>query len=1667
MRRIIALALTVVFALQTTASAAAPGQMHGPNVQPLLAAIENTFVFALITGHVSRYAAMHAPAPTPMPLRQNVTPPAVFDWRSQVRTLRQGVEHVYGPLPRPNAWKASSDPLAMTASANARRGRPATTARGATPPPIARAHAGSTLHAMATYSSSTAPTTGVNPWWTYEEGAIPGVGKDMLNVANGNLLVQSNDVDIPERGIDLAFRRTYNSQSLEGQANADGSDQGIYGEGWTNNFDERLAYDATNNVISVFDLDGARYDYKANGSGGWTPPPGMQGTSLIPDSSADCYYYWQKKNGTLYLFLAPFSTSCNPAADEAGWGRLAYIAARNHHNLIQLYYSFTNNDASSIGNLTQIRVADAGMNLYLGFTTVNGQPELGTLTRPDGQTILYTYDTRGDLTAVTRPGNAADDATRTQTFTTLTEAYGYYAGTHAMLYAASPRWDLSAGTDGDYRQYLYSTNTASGDVTEIDDIGYMNFTPHDGTSTPLQSGTQSYMNWRSEGFSGWGSGTTTFSDSQGHASAWAYDGSGRVTQTQAWSSPTASLLTQASWDANNDLTATVDPRRNETDYAYDTNGNTIAVAQPQVTTSMGTFRPTALYSYDQFNNLTVYCDPIQSHMGGGDWIGSNPGHPYATGDTLCGAIAGRAHYTYYYSDANEPFGALTDTYSPGGYHHHISYDSNDYGLPIEVQGDAITQNDGTVRTPTQTFAYDPYGNLTGYNKGNGAWTLTYDSLNRNVTRQDPDGVTSYTCYNADGTIALQRSASEYAADSGAACGNVVPANSAGVSYVFDPDGNTLTELHHYACTALSGCQSGVITKWYDGEDRLVEVRQPQDGNDAYAFPWMTRYIYDISGGGTQNITGGATGFLAYGNLYKTQECIQGTSVQISGPTTINTPQPSPPPVSNVPLAPTYSSSCTFQDLRGNTFDALDRSLTKYEVAAGTSPEQTSIYDSNGEYGLLSEKTNPTGQTDALSYDADAQLSSEAFTDGVTPNRSYSYDPDGRQTALTSATLGTQTRTYDADGRVTSTTDPSSEQAPDAVTYGYYPDGLRSTLSLNVPAAMFNQSSLFSYNYRADGLRSSLVAPVVGLGNNTFAWTYTNAGRVSTQSDPLNGMATGQGNTGPGPYTIQPKTLTYDSYGRIASLTLPRGVTPKTNITYDLEDKELGASWGSTSPVYFRLSTRNETSGLDQTGGPYANGAVCQQLNSPGLPTGSCTFDARSGQVLSQQQLVTPGGGPSFTSVQQYGYDAAGREVSDGLICGSAAAITETRSYDTDNHIIAQAIPPLFTPALSQSCGSDGGQQALSYTWDASGRLANFSTTSYYPGSTPSQTTSTESAHWDGDDLLYVGFPSGGTLNGQPVYTMELYIEKLGWLLLTINNSGQVVQNTATIYDRDQSGTAINTHGGTSGLKYASFTQLTIDTVHPYRNGSIQCSGSIVTGRNCNFAPGQVPLAAPSGGPSCELPPGTVNGCGDSMGASSPPVLDAARSDGYYDGNIAIQGVRAYDPNMNQWTSPDAYSGDVHDPMSQHPYMWNNNNPVQYSDPSGYFGLPLINAPAPGIKAITKALGDFARSVWNGFVHVSDGMTSFIGGNSPLDKVPGESAEAPTVLQTGGNTLKTGTIKALGMTRSQANQAMHALKKENGLANDYHSTKIMSNGEVIDAHSGNSYGNLNEYKPGNT
>ncbi len=82
---------------------------------------------------------------------------------------------------------------------------------------------GSTPSPTSSPTQSSLSGTGINPWWRYREENVPGGGHLMVNVGTGNLLLQDDDMTVPHKGIALAFRRTYNSQSGHDVAGSDGS----------------------------------------------------------------------------------------------------------------------------------------------------------------------------------------------------------------------------------------------------------------------------------------------------------------------------------------------------------------------------------------------------------------------------------------------------------------------------------------------------------------------------------------------------------------------------------------------------------------------------------------------------------------------------------------------------------------------------------------------------------------------------------------------------------------------------------------------------------------------------------------------------------------------------------------------------------------------------------------------------------------------------------------------------------------------------------------------------------------------------------------------------------------------------------------------------------------------------------------------------------------------------------------------------------------------------------------------------------------------------------------------------------------------------------------------------------------------------------------------------
>jgi YD repeat-containing protein len=1249
-------------------------------------------------------------------------------------------------------------------------------------------------------------------------------------------------------------------------------------------------------VYTVFDIDGARYDYDAAWpasapNGVYTPRTGNHATLTF---DGQCGYLWTKKSGTTYYFYRPGVQAPCPLTGgvaEGYAGRLYRIIGRNHNTYLTLNYSWDGGNASTSGKISQIAVqSESGLTATLAFADVSGHRLLQQITFPDNATaVRYGYDGQGNLTNVALPANSAGGPSRSETF-------GYQAlATGSVLYwAAGPRWNAACasgcGTDGGWLIFGFGgTTAATSTVSAIFHDAVVNPTIADGTNSgPLQSayasGATQYL---SENYTT-GVGTPTFRDTDGHMTNWVVDGLGRPTQTQECTASAYQgqactgtwLVTNETWDANNNLTSTIDARAAaqgvnsatfQTDYAYDANGNTVAVAEPAVvvqgSSGQVTTRPTKLFSYDVVNGLTnnnvvAYCDEVWTQANARSWdITGNPG----SSDSLCPTTAGSAPtptvptFAYQYPP-EEPFGQLSQSVSATGYHKTYRYDfgpqqGNDFGLPTDVLGDGFTEADGaTFVQAHQTFAYDANGNLTSYGPGVGAWSLTYDGLNRLTSAADPDGFVSRKFYFPDGSLSKTETPAQHAAN---AVGQF--AFDAGVLYGYDLDGNVTSETHHH------GNLTGTTMKFYDGADRLVEVEQPEN-DPTGKLEWFTRYLYDLQAG--SNVTVAGVSFRAYGGLFDTQENL--------GPVT----------------AP-------WRDVRAQEFDALDRMVGKYAFApgSGTTLRKTAFtYDAaNATLGLLSSTADPLGQTTTYDYDAAGRKASVIFGNdgGVTPNRTYVYDAGGRPTRVTSSAYGAQVTRYDADGRVLTVAEGSGGgfTSPAVLGYDYYPDGRRKDLTVQSDAV--TASPLITYLYRGDGARTGLTMQLEG-STFPYSWEYTNAGRVTAQYDPYTGAPV------PSPPPSIPagtlyarKQWTYDPNGELASLKLP-AVGTYTQIGHDLEGavasyhvapygqgdntirlksnvagemasetvQPLGQGEQTLSQAKFDHGTRMVAFGF--TRGPHRPSAGYDTVN--GVPMGTTTW------TVNDSGLQCPSRNTTAES-----YDAASRHTGTAVVSYDTACTQATgsiaTSYDAENHA-----DRISSDTLSRSGEWTGSGFAAAQGWGANGHPV-------VSGRTLPANPAPGSLHYDGNLLLFLTDASG--------HLVYMLPELLGKYVPARNSNGP----SFAVQDRDFADLAVTAHN-----------QSQFDPVD-YFIGA---------------------YSTPKQSFSVELSdPGSTLGIGV---ASWSPYI---HPDGFETTFGTIQGTRISDPNTGTWSTPDAYAGDVHDPMSQRRFMWNRNNPYVYSDPSGY------------------------------------------------------------------------------------------------------------------------------------
>ncbi len=1365
----------------------------------------------------------------------------------------------------------------------------------------------------------------------------------MVNVVNLNFLLAENDVHVPAGGVSLDFSRVYNSESQHDDLNDDNSTPSVYGNRWTNNLDVHIAWSPTQGntgTISVYTADGARDDFTCDVSTTnicAVSTPGIYdllAPTQLGGAGVACQFQLTKKSGVSYIFNAPYQ-GCS--FGQGSYGRLQAIDARNLTFSIQLTYMWSPDD-SNAENITRIIATHEpdGAQLTLNFSQVAGSSppisELSSVERPDGQTLYYYYTTTGELVDVGKPGNnpilvsgeslPAKFADGNDIGTgNLPETYDIeHAG---LLEVCGPRAAIAIinssnnPADGACADFDYSSHQLSDWWTR----GVLNPTPGDNIiASPIQTGESTgFVQWNDTQFfnnmTGEGCGyAATMTDALGHYVVWCYDADDRVTQTVVITNTTsgASVTTAKTWDSNNDVGSTTDARGFTTYFAYDPNGNVVEVSLPSQLTSKGTLRPTYLLDYDQYNNLVDFCDPTNNANNG--W---NP----SQSDTLCES-SGSSHYaTYTYKpDANEPYGCLKNVSPPSAYSWNVTYGGGQCGngQPTTVAAASpYPQDDGSNRQPTQIFSYYSNGMLDMYgddNPHNTVWQYTYtsDKMNRIRSIADPDGVTSYRCYNQDGSIFYTETAQQNSLDDVNSCptvaqleGGIAPPPYA-TSYEYDPDGNTATALHHHGCGGGLGCTAnnsspnkcnrapvllGTSCYFYDGLDRLVEVRQPLSPGDLYSNPWITRYLYDLSGA---QYTFHGNSLLAYGNLFETQELLPATPTV----TVYGTPNPQPTSVSNT----SYVALAAF------AYDGADRLITKYAAIAGagnnstttqTLTWDTSPLDSNLG-GYLGKECNsasppPQGQCQQFDYYPDGQEETFASNDGSVPQRNYTYDPDGRPTKIGAGYANPQTYTYDLDGNLKKASDAGGSDYA-TLTYNRYPDG--SEESLDVSSQALSQKQLFDYSYRSDGPlhtyviddASFLKGSIKNPGQTTLTYAYTDAGRLLSRAESGAAANTGLPETQI-TYTSNPAT------GLIQSETTP--VTNLSTFKYTAESELAEVTpnnpfcyYGAVSFVY---SLRGELGGSTacppqySIGSNFANGVAVQSGSMP--QSNSWTWNDLMA-VLTGESLNGQASG--------WAYDGAGRMTNESAPIPFSTAspppsVATTRTYDAENHLSQTTFAsPSPNPSYKTvQWGPDGHPISIG--------------SSYQGGS-----VKVERLHWSGGQLLFTTQNSGGqqTLD-------DVKVDVQGDILPgdTTGYSG------LTFYDRGPGGTIMGCHNATG----TTFEGLG-DSWRGFPLGSCGSNKS------------------PSGAlmPDSILWGGSPYGdcCGKPLGEGG--TLGMYRTDGFTDGFDTIQGVRSYDPALGSWTTPDSYAGNIFNPSSLKSYEWNANNPITNTDPTGMYSNYTVN-----------------------------------------------------------------------------------------------------------------------------
>ena len=348
--------------------------------------------------------------------------------------------------------------------------------------------------------------------------------RQYVNVATGNLVLQGMDDGLVFDGLALNVLRTYNSQ---GQ---------LWGShGWAMGFGR-----------SISGLSGSQ---------------NSAGSTVVrtdDDGSATTYTY----DATRGLYV---STGQSGAEDTLSWdGTSSSWRWSDGATLRQETYDAT-------GKLTRISSPQAGSSF--SFTYANGV--LSQIAADDGDTLTYTYNASGQLSAITikeLPPGQSVAVTRQQV------AYAYDASGRL----ASVTTTLGSDTDATSAAYVtsYSYDGSSDRIASIrqsdgTQVSYAYTQGADGSYRVIQVVTGNGTAAQVQNLT-YGDHSTTVSNARGDTWSYQYDNAGELTKVIAPAVNGASATTTYRYDGNGNLLESVDPNSGRTQYLYSASGDLLS-----------------------------------------------------------------------------------------------------------------------------------------------------------------------------------------------------------------------------------------------------------------------------------------------------------------------------------------------------------------------------------------------------------------------------------------------------------------------------------------------------------------------------------------------------------------------------------------------------------------------------------------------------------------------------------------------------------------------------------------------------------------------------------------------------------------------------------------------------------------------------------------------------------------------------------------------------------------------------------------------------------------------------------------------------------------------------------------------------------------------------------